>query len=98
MDSAQQRPISWSTGRLSAKAVCESPCSLLRGVTPSPLLLSPGDMGLFSSPSTGPAPPVPTLHVEDTGDTATTALAEEQPVLCSSCEDLGGSGLLVCSL
>lgn len=48
---------SWSMRRRGAKAVCESPCSLRQGeFTPFPLLLSPGELGLLSSPSTHPAP------------------------------------------
>lgn len=57
---------SWSTRRRGAKAVCESPCSLLLlrgGFTPFPLLWSAGEVGLLSSPNTGPAPSVPMLCV-----------------------------------
>lgn len=72
--------------RLCVRACC------WEGFTSFPLLLSPGEVGyLFLHPQSL------CFMGEDMDDSVTFALAVAQAVLCSSCRDLGGSGLLVCS-
>jgi len=92
----------WSTRRCSAKAVCESLCSLLlRGFLPFPSAPEPQGAGSAFQPphrSCSLSPCASHGRVWSWMTRGPLALVMARAVLHSSRGDLRGSGLLVCSL
>lgn len=93
--STQQRPISLSAQRHSAKAVCESLCRLLlRGFHHFPSAPEPWGGGSSFQPQHKSCSLSPYTSHESAW--VTQQLAVAQAILCSSHRDLGGSRLFAC--